>query len=291
MVPRAIGLGASQLTFVVARSLATTIGVGAVTAFAVAFSVFQIPIGVIGIPIGVVMLPSLSRDLARGDLTSYLSLVTRALRLILWVMLPLASLTIVLRTEIVTVLFGYGRFDARGVELTATVLVVLALALASESLIAILARAFYAGRDTLTPVIAAVLAVVLNVSLSIALVGRLGLTGIGLAIAIGSWAEVAYLLVVLRRRLGGFDLGDVLGSGGLALIGALIAGAVAWAAIGVAASLVGPAPPRPVLLLELAAAVGLAGLAYLGFSRALRIAELGTIVRLMSDAIRRPAAP
>lgn len=291
MVPRAIGLGASQLTFVVARSLATTIGVGAVTAFAVAFSVFQIPIGVIGIPIGVVMLPSLSRDLARGDLTSYLSLVTRALRLILWVMLPLASLTIVLRTEIVTVLFGYGRFDARGVELTATVLVVLALALASESLIAILARAFYAGRDTLTPVIAAVLAVALNVSLSIALVGRLGLTGIGLAIAIGSWAEVAYLLVVLRRRLGGFDLGDVLGAGGLALIGALIAGAVAWAAIGLAASLVGPAPPRPVLLLELAAAVGLAGLAYLGFSRALRIAELGTIVRLMSDAIRRPAAP
>ena len=87
MVPRAIGLGASQLTFVVARSLATTIGVGAVTAFSIAFSVFQIPIGVIGIPIGVVMLPSLSRDLARGDVTSYVSLVTRALRLILWVML------------------------------------------------------------------------------------------------------------------------------------------------------------------------------------------------------------
>jgi putative peptidoglycan lipid II flippase len=291
MVPRAIGLGASQLTFVVARSLATTIGVGAVTAFAIAFSVFQIPIGVIGIPIGVVMLPSLSRDLARGDVTSYVSLVTRALRLILWVMLPLAGLTIVLRTEIVTVLFGYGRFDARGVELTATVLVVLAFALASESLIAILARAFYAGRDTVTPVIAAVLAVFLNVSLSIALVGRLELAGIGLAIAIGSWAEVAFLLVVLRRRVGGFDLAEVVGSGGLALVGALLASVVAWAAIGLAESFAGPAPPRLVLLLELAVASGLAGLVYLGFSRALRIAELGTIVRLMSDALRRPAAP
>ena len=66
MVPRAIGLGASQLTFLVATSLATTLGAGAVSAFSIAFSVFQIPIGVIGIPIGVVMLPSMSRDLARG---------------------------------------------------------------------------------------------------------------------------------------------------------------------------------------------------------------------------------
>jgi putative peptidoglycan lipid II flippase len=291
MVPRAIGLGASQLTFLVARSLATTIGIGAVSAFSIAFSVFQIPIGVIGIPIGVVMLPSLSRDLARGDVTRYVSLVSRALRLILWVMLPLAGLAVVLRTEIVTVLFGYGRFDARGVELTAAVLVVLAFALASESLIAILARAFYAGRDTVTPVIAAVLAVVVNVSLSIALVGRLELAGIGLAIVIGSWVEVAFLLVVLRRRVGEFDLADVVGSGGLALIGAGIAGVVAWSALNVAERLVGPEPPRPVLLLELALASGLAGLAYLAFSRALRIAELGTIVRLMSDALRRPAAP
>lgn len=289
MVPRAIGLGASQLTFVVARSLASTIGVGAVTAFAIAFSVFQIPIGVIGIPIGVVMLPSLSRVLARGDVSSYVSLVTRALRLILWVMLPLAGLAIVLRTEIVTVLFGYGKFDARGVELTTTVLVVLAFALASESLIAILARAFYAGRDTVTPVLAAVLAVFLNISLSIALVGRLQLAGIGLAIAIGSWAEVAFLLVVLRRRVGGFDLAEVIGSGALALVGALIASAVGWVAIGLAERLVGPTPPQPVLLVELALASGSAGLAYLAFSRALRIAELGTIVRLMSDALRRPA--
>ena len=168
---------------------------------------FQIPIGVIGIPIGVVMLPSMSRDLARGDVASYASLVGRALRLIIWVMLPLAALTIVLRSEIVTLLFGYGRFDERGVTLTAAVLMCLSFALASESLIAILARAFYASRDTLTPVAAAVLAVILNVSLAVVLVGPLGLAGIGVAIAVGSWVEALVLLVILNRRIGGFQLG------------------------------------------------------------------------------------
>ena len=290
LVPRAVGLGASQLTFLVATSLASTLGAGAVSAFSIAFSVFQIPIGVIGIPIGVVMLPSMSRDLARGDVARYVSLVGRALRLILWVMLPLAALTIVLRTEIVTLLFGYGRFDERGVALTAAVLMCLSFALASESLIAILARAFYANRDTLTPVLAAVLAVVLNVSLAIVLVGPLGLAGVGVAIAVGSWVEVGMLLVVLNRRIGGFEFGDLARSGLVALVGAIVAGVVAWATMTVAVGALGREPARIVLLAELAVATGLAGLAYLGLSRALRIPELGTIVRLMSDALRRPAS-
>ena len=291
MVPRALGLGASQLTFLVATSLASNLGTGAVSAFSIAFSVFQIPIGVIGIPIGVVMLPSMSRDLARGAVASYVSLVTRALRLIVWVMLPLAGLTIVLRTEIVTLLFGYGRFDERGVEMTATALVCLSLALASESLIAILARAFYASRDTLTPVIAAVLAVAINVSLAIVLVGRLELAGIGLAIAVGSWAEAGFLLGTLARRVTGFAVGEVVRSGAVALVCAVAASLVAWAAMNVLEDAIGPEPPRLVLLGELAVATSLAGLAYLGLSRALRIPEVGTIVRLMSDALRRPASP
>ncbi len=288
MVPRAVGLGASQLTFLVATSLASNLGAGAVSAFSIAFSVFQIPIGVIGIPIGVVMLPSMSRDLARGDVSSYVSLVGRALRLILWVMLPLAALTIVLRSEIVTLLFGYGRFDEHGVALTAAVLMCLSVALASESLIAILARAFYASRDTLTPVAAAVLAVALNVSLAIVLVGPLGLAGVGVAIAIGSWVEVGVLLTILNRRVGGLAVAELARSGVVAFGGAIVAGAVAWATMEAATSAIGPEPPRPVLLVELALAAGLAGLAYLGLSRALRIPELGTIVRLMSDALRRP---
>ena len=45
-------LGASQITFVVVTALATTLGVGAVTAFTIAFTLLQIPIGVIGVPLG-----------------------------------------------------------------------------------------------------------------------------------------------------------------------------------------------------------------------------------------------
>jgi putative peptidoglycan lipid II flippase len=291
MVPQAIGLGAGQLTFLVVTSLATTIGVGAVSAFYFAFSIFQIPIGVIGLPIGVVMLPSMSRDLARGDTASFVSLVSRALRLILWVMLPLAGLTIVLSRELITLLFRSARFDERDVALTAGALVFLTLALASESLIAILARAFYARRDTRTPVAAALLAVALNVSLAVLLAGRFQLAGISLAIAIGSWAEVAVLVVLLNRRVGAFRAVELAGSGIAAVGCALAASLVALVARNAIEGMLGREPSKPAIFIELAVAAGLAGLAYLGLSRALRIPELDTIVRLMSDALGRPVRP
>ena len=65
MAPRALGLGVSQITFLVLTSLASTMVTGSVTALNVAFTLLQIPIGVIGVPLGVVVLPSLSREAAR----------------------------------------------------------------------------------------------------------------------------------------------------------------------------------------------------------------------------------
>ena len=49
MGPRVIGLGVTQITFVVMTALATDLGVGAVSAYTIAFSLLQIPLGVIGI--------------------------------------------------------------------------------------------------------------------------------------------------------------------------------------------------------------------------------------------------
>ena len=66
MLPRAIGMGANQITFLVNTALATTLAVGAVVSYNVAFNVLQIPLGVIGLPLGVVLLPTLSRALADG---------------------------------------------------------------------------------------------------------------------------------------------------------------------------------------------------------------------------------
>jgi putative peptidoglycan lipid II flippase len=287
MAPRAIGLGASQLTFLVATALLSGQPPGSLTAFTFGFTLFQIPFGVIGVPIGVVALPTLSRDLARGDIARYLMLLTRSLRLILFVMLPIVGLTIVLRMQVVTLVFDWGRFSAAGVAATATALLYLILALPSESLTAILARAFYASRDTATPVVGAVLAVAINISFAILAIGSLGLVAVAVGIVLGSWAEAVFLVLVLRRRRPEFAVAGVVGAAPPMVLAAAAAAGVAALLLGVSAATFGNSPPKVVVLVQLVASSGAGGLVYLGLTRLLRVPELTTVLDLAVAAVRR----
>ncbi len=291
MAPRAIGLGVTQLTFVVSTTLASGLATGSITALNIAFTILQIPIGVIGVPLGIVVFPSMSRELARGAIHEYIRLLTGSLRLLLFVMLPLTGLGMVLREQVVAVLFEYGKFTPEAVELTATTLFYFLIGLAAHSLIAILARAFYAGRDTATPVGAAILAVAVNIALAIILVGPLGLSGLALAVAAGAWLEAIVLLVILRGRYPDLDMASIGRAGAESGIGAIVASVAALAMLDILAWPLGTSPGKLGLLIELIVAGSVGGLIYLGFAFALRIPELPTIVGVMTDLFRRPRRP
>jgi putative peptidoglycan lipid II flippase len=286
LAPRAIGLGASQITFIVVTSLASLLGAGAITAYNIAFTLLQVPMGLIGVPLGVVLFPSLSRDAAVGRDAEYVSLLTRALRLLLFVMIPAAALMAILREEIVGVLFP--AFDPPLRELTANTLLFFLAGLPAHALIAVLARAFYARQDTRTPVMAAVLAVLLNTSTAALLVGPLGLAGIALAIAFAAWVE-AIVLLVLKARSVRLAVGAVARVG---VTAALATAASVGVGLVVSAALAGVlgGSPRLVALAGEAIVVAVAfGATYLAASVALRIPELASIVAIMSDLVRRRA--
>jgi len=289
MGPRAVALGAGQITFLVATALASGLAVGSVTAFTFAFTVFSIPLSVIGVPLGIVALPTLSRDLARGAVGEFTELMRRALRLILFLILPLVALGIALRVPATSLLFGHGKFTDEGVALVASTLLVLLLALPGEALNTILVRGFYANRDTRTPAIAAVLAVTLNVLIGVFAVNVLGwgLAGIAAGIAIGSTIEATVLALLLRREIPAFDPGAILAAGVPVVVGSLAAGLVAAGVLAVLDANLGDFAGTARSLLELVVAGGAGGLTYLGAARVLRLPELGLIMRLMSDTLSR----
>jgi putative peptidoglycan lipid II flippase len=289
IAPRALALGAGQVTFIVATSLASGLAQGSVTAFTLAFTVFSIPLSVIGVPLGIVALPTLSRDLARGAIDEFVGLITRALRLIAFMIGPLVALGVVLREPATTILFNHGRFSEDGVQLVAATLALLLLALPGEALITILVRAFYANRDTRTPAIAAILAVVINVVVGVAAVNALGwgLSGIALGIALGSTVEAVLLAVVLHREIRAFDPAPLIRVGVPIALASVAAAAVA---LGTLLVLEGPTAGMALntrALIELVLGGGSGGLAYLAITRALRVSELGVIMRLMSDTLSR----
>ena len=288
MAPRALGLGATQVTFVAMTAFASSLPAGSVSAFNIAMALLQIPLGVIGVPLGVVILPALSHELASGSVDDYVALVGRALRLLLFVMLPTAALGIVLREEVVAVLFGRGAFTVEAIEVTATTLAVFLLGLAAHALIAVLARAFYADQDTRIPVAAAVLAVVINVVVGAVAVGPLGLAGLAAAIAVGAWIEAAVLVVLLKRRFPALRLAPVGATFLRAAIGSAVAAALAVAVLGAlsGAGLGGHGLVEALVRAVLAAAAG--GVGYLAMSLLLRVPELPALVAVATDLIRRP---
>jgi putative peptidoglycan lipid II flippase len=288
MAPRAFGLGASQVTFIVVTALASTLAVGAVADFNIAFTLLQIPIGVIGVPLGIVLLPSLARDAAVGREPAFASLLMRALRLILYVMIPIAGLTAVLRQEVVDLLFGGGQIGPVDLALIAETLLWFLIGLAAHALIGVLARAFYARQDTLTPVLVAVAAVVANTTLAVLLVGPLGLGGIALAIALAAWMEALVLLVLLWTRVEGLHLRALARVAIQALVGTIVASALGFGTAALIGRALEPDPSAILLILDVVVVSAVFGLAYATVSIVLRIPELASIVEVMVDLVRRP---
>jgi putative peptidoglycan lipid II flippase len=194
----------------------------------------------------------------------------------------------VLRRPIVDVLFGGGKVSDPDLDLISTTLLWFLTGLAAHALIAVLARAFYARQDTLTPVLAAVAAVALNSSLAIVLVGPLGLSGIALAIAIAAWMEAILLLAVLRGRLPDLKLRELGRVAVESIAGTLVAGGIAVGVAVLTDGFIGTAPSRLALIGEGLLVTLAFGLVYAAVSVVLRIPELASIVEVMVDVIRRP---
>ena len=263
------------------------VGLGAVTAYNVAWTVLQIPLGVIGFPLGVVLLPSLARAAAQGSVREFGQLIVRSVRLILWIMLFITAIGIVLRRQGVTLLFDYG-LDAEAISLTADTLSYLLLGLAGHSLVIVFARAFYSGHDTRTPVITALLDTAICVGIGVATVGSLGLSGIALGIATGAWAEAISLGVLLWRRTPGAGLESILRPFVLFLIGAVTRRA------GSAGGRSADRPDHRAVSQassrcsgQALAATAAGGAVYAIYTRALRIPELSDSIDLVRSLLRR----
>jgi putative peptidoglycan lipid II flippase len=290
MGPRAVGLGVTQFAVLVLTAFASGLGPGAISAYSIAFAVFQIPIAVISVPAGIVILPALAERRASGATADFVDLIRRTVRLLLFFLLPITALGMVLREPIMTLLFGYGRIDAAALQATSSTLLVLLIGAPAYGLIGILARAFYAGHDTRTPVLAALLSAAFNVAVPALTIGQLGLVSLAWSVVLGAWAEAVLLYVALARSVPGLTARPDVGAWarfGVASVAAAGGGLVVLAVAG-AGALGGP-PLALALLLAATTAVG--GAIYVLAMLALGRSEPAEVARVIVGAFRHPAAP
>lgn len=204
-VPRLVGLLAGQIGVLVVTFLGSGLIAGSIAAYLLAENLQAVPIGLVGISMAVAAFPFLSAAAARGDAQGFTGTLVRALRLVLFVALPSSAFLVLLRAQIVRVVLGTGAFDWEDTVTTFSILGILALSVVAQSIIPLLARAFFALHDTRTPMGASVVAITVNIVGAVLLSSRMGVEGLAWSFSASSLLHFLLLLTLLHIRLGGLQ--------------------------------------------------------------------------------------
>lgn len=212
MLPRVLGLATVQLNFLVSTFLASGLVEGSVAALNYAWMLMLLPQGIFAMAIATAAFPTFSELAARRRIGELRATLSETLRLILYLTIPASAGLIILREPLVQLLLQRGRFDPTSTEAVAWALQFYALGLFAHSALEIVTRAFYSLHDTRTPVIVGAAAMILNIILSLLLIGPLLHGGLALANSVATIIETVSLIFILRGRLGGVSARELLRS-------------------------------------------------------------------------------
>jgi putative peptidoglycan lipid II flippase len=202
MVPGVFGVGITQINVLVGQYLASSLAQGSIASLYLASRLNELTLGVFAISVATVVLPLMSRQTAAGRPQQMLDTMNFALRQVTLITLPAAVGLIVLRTQMVQVLFQRGSFDAVSTQMTAAALWGYSIGLVGYAAVRIVAPGFFTLKDTRTPVLVGTVALVVNVAGCLVLMRPLAHAGIALANSIAAYVNLALLLLWLRRRVG-----------------------------------------------------------------------------------------
>ncbi|MCL4370674.1 MAG: murein biosynthesis integral membrane protein MurJ [Chloroflexi bacterium] len=281
LLPRALGLGVTQVNFLVVLFFASLVP-GGYAALNYAWLLTMLPLGVFAMAISTAVFPTMASQSANEQSAAMRRTLSQSLRAILYLTIPAGVGLIVLGRPLIRLLFERGQFGPAATEATFFALQFYAWALFAHASTEIVARAFYALHDTTTPFLVAAGAMLLNLALCGLLIGPLAHGGLALAVSVAGVVEAATLMTIMERRIAGL-VADVAPL-------ALQAGAAALV-MGAGLALVGRAAPAPSGFLALtgyvAGLVAGGALIYWATTLALGCAEARRMVGTLARATRR----
>jgi putative peptidoglycan lipid II flippase len=206
MAPAALGMGVIQINAVIDSVLALIVGEWAPAALSFAELMVYMPLGIFATALGTVLLPTLSRQAANADHDAMKQTLNLGIRLVLLIAVPAAVGLVVLARPLIQMLFEWRAFGEASTEQTARALAFFAPGLVAFGFYKVLVPAFYAAKDTRSPVRVALWVVGLNLVLNITfiLTWPEGYRHAGLAFAtvLASAVNGIVLAGMLHRRIG-----------------------------------------------------------------------------------------
>lgn len=200
---RSFDQGIDYVNSIVETNITSRMAAGTVRAYQQATTLHMVPINLIGVAISTAAFPKMSERLSQGRPDLFKKEFQAVLRVIIWLSLPVATITFFTRGYLAN--FVYNGGTARISE----ILGMLSVAILFRSIFHIASRSFYAQQDTKTPLYISIVSVALNIFLAVGLALWLdwGAIGVAAAASIAAVVEVSILFAVMARRIKGlFDI-------------------------------------------------------------------------------------
>lgn len=225
--PVAAGLVISEVGVVIDRNLAWQTGEQSVAIMRFATSLVQLPLGLVATVTSLAALPLLAQ--LADDPAEFRQLLATALRLALLAVTPLLVFLVIFAEPSVRLIFERGRFDPAATAVTAQAFLLYAPQLPFVAVDQLLIYAFYARKNTLTPMLVGLAGVLVYLVSALVLIGPLGLgvNGLILANTLQNSLHAVVLALLLTRAIGSFQgtgVGWTLARAALAGVGAAVVG-------------------------------------------------------------------
>jgi putative peptidoglycan lipid II flippase len=226
-LPVVLGLIVSEVGIAIDRNLASRTGEQSIAWMQNATTLVQFPLGLVAVAVSTAVLPSLSRLASSADMARFRETLGVGLRIVMLLILPAAVGLLVLATPVIGLIFEHGAFEPYDTVRTAQALRLYLVGLPFAAIDQLLIFAFYARKDTTTPVLVGVFGVLTYLVVALALIAPLGMLGLVVANSVQLSVHALAMLYLSHRHFDGLR-GQRLGA---TAIKVTIASAVTGAAV------------------------------------------------------------
>lgn len=200
-LPLMLGLTMTFSTEIFSKFFGSFLPEGAISWVDYAMRVMLMLVAFFGQAVGVASYPFLARLAAENKMAELNRVLNNTIRYLALV-IPISMLFMVLRKEVVLILFQRGSFTSADTAMTASVLGVLLIGAVAFAAQTIVNRGFYATENTIFPAVFGTIAVVLSLPLYWAGVTFYNAAGLGLAIALSALLQVLILFHCWNKKSG-----------------------------------------------------------------------------------------
>ncbi|MBI5599395.1 MAG: murein biosynthesis integral membrane protein MurJ [Deltaproteobacteria bacterium] len=231
MGPALIGIGVYQLNVFVTTRFASRLAEGSVSYLYYASRLMELPLGIFGVAFTQALLPSLSEFVTKKDFASFKGSLSFTMRMVNFVNIPATVGLMVLGLPIIDILFTRGSFGGADAANTAFALTFYALGIVPVASSRVLVSVFYSLKDTLTPVIGALMSFAFNIAMCLILIKPLRHGGLALATTLAAVVDLVFLSVALRLKVGNFGVKGIVSSALKSVAAAALMGVAVYAII------------------------------------------------------------